>query len=196
MAEAVPSGIGAMTAVLSRKPIPLKEICEKTKGKVVVANYNCPGQQVISGEREAVLSLTETLMEAGAARLIPLKVSGPFHSPLLKGAGEKLGSLLEPLAFQNPEISFISNVTAREVENPEEMKKLLSEQVASSVLWQQSVEYMIDWGVDTFVEIGPGKTLSGFVRKINRSVKVYNVEKVEDLERLVKEIGDGNHVTK
>ena len=184
MAEAVPAGTGAMAAVISRKPIPLQEICAGTEGKVVVANYNCPGQQVISGEKEGVEGLTDTLMEAGAFRVVPLNVSGPFHSPMLEGAGEKLGKLIEELPFHNPQISFVSNVTAEEVEHPEEIKHLLSRQVASSVLWQQSVEYMIAQGVDTFIEIGPGKTLSGFVRKIDRSVKVVNVEKVCDLENL------------
>ena len=156
---------------------------------MTVANYNCPGQQVISGEKDTVMKLADRLLAEGAFRVVPLKVSGPFHSPMLNGAGEKLGALLENVALKEPEIPFVSNVTAKEVENPDDIKHLLSRQVASSVLWQQSVEYMIGQGVDTFVEIGPGKTLTGFIRKIDRTAKIYNVEKVSDLEKLVGDMG-------
>ena len=184
MEEAVPGGKGAMAAVISRKPLAMDEILAEFEGKVTVANYNCPGQQVISGEKEAVEKAGERLMEVGAFRVVPLKVSGPFHSLMLQGAGEKLGSLLEQTEIGKPEISFVSNVTAKEAKEVEEIKSLLSRQVASSVLWQQSVEYMIHQGVDTFYEIGPGKTLSGFIKKIDRSVKVYQIEKVSDLDKL------------
>lgn len=189
MEEAVPEGKGAMAAVISRKSLPLEDICKETDGKVTVANYNCPGQQVISGEKDTVMELADRLLAEGAFRVVPLKVSGPFHSPMLNGAGEKLGALLENVALNAPEIPFVSNVTAKEVENPDDIKHLLSRQVASSVLWQQSVEYMIAQGVDTFVEIGPGKTLTGFIRKIDRKAKIYNVEKVSDLEKLVGDMG-------
>lgn len=189
MEEAVPQGEGAMAAVISRKLLPLDDICRETNGKVTVANYNCPGQQVISGEKEAVLGTTKKLLEEGAFRVVPLKVSGPFHSPMLRGAGEKLGEMLENITLQQPEISFVSNVTAKEVENVDEIKGLLAKQVASSVLWQQSVEYMLEQGVDTFVEIGPGKTLTGFIRKIDKNAKIYNVEKIDDLITLKTELG-------
>ncbi|MEE1032869.1 MAG: ACP S-malonyltransferase [Ruminococcus sp.] len=184
MEEAVPAGKGSMAAVISKKPLPLEQICEETEGLVTVANYNCPGQQVISGEVEAVQRAAEKCKEAGAFRVVPLQVSGSFHSPMLKEAGEKLKGYLDNIEIKQPEIPFISNVTAKEEKEPERMKELLSQQVYSSVLWQQSVEEMIANGADTFVEIGPGKTLSGFMKKINRSVTVYHVETLDELMAL------------
>ena len=115
---------------------------------------------------------------------MPLKVSGPFHSPLLVGAGEKLAKELEHVEIHDIQIPYIANVTADYVTDKADVKPLLEKQVSSSVKWQQTVERMIADGVDTFIEIGPGKTLSGFMRKINKEMKVYNVEKVEDLEKL------------
>ncbi len=126
----------------------------------------------------------EKLTAAGAKRCVPLKVSGPFHSPMLAGAGEKLAAELEHVTIGEIQIPYIANVTADYVTDKAEVKPLLEKQVSSSVRWQQTVERMIADGVDTFVEIGPGKTLSGFMRKISRDVKVVNVEKVEDLEKL------------
>ena len=183
MQEAVPTG-GAMTAVLGLDTKAIEKICEETPGTVTIANYNCPGQIVITGEESAVQAATEKLTEAGAKRCVPLKVSGPFHSPLLVGAGEKLAKELEDVEIHDIQIPYIANVTADYVTDKAEVKPLLQKQVSSSVKWQQSVERMIADGVDIFVEIGPGKTLSGFMRKINKDMKVYNVEKVEDLELL------------
>ena len=183
MQEAVPAG-GAMTAVLGLDTKAIEKICEETPGTVTIANYNCPGQIVITGEESAVQAATEKLTEAGAKRCVPLKVSGPFHSPLLVGAGEKLAKELEDVEIHDIQIPYIANVTADYVTDKAEVKPLLQKQVSSSVKWQQSVERMIADGVDIFVEIGPGKTLSGFMRKINKDMKVYNVEKVEDLELL------------
>ena len=126
------------------------------------------------------------MKEAGARRVLPLKVSGPFHSKMLTGAGEQLKKVLEPVKIMNFDIPYVTNVTAEYVTDPSLVKSLLVQQVSSSVLWQQSVERMISEGVDTFIEIGPGKTLTGFMRKINRNVKAVNVEKLEDLEKVVK----------
>ena len=151
---------------------------------VQVANYNCPGQIVISGLKEAVEEAAEKLKEAGARRIIPLNVSGPFHSYLLEEAGKKLGEFLEQVEIHRPEIPYVANVTAQYVTEADEVKPLLIRQVSSSVRWQQSVEYMIADGVDRFVEIGPGKTLAGFVKKISRDVTVLNIEKLDDLEKL------------
>ena len=189
MEEEVPAGEGGMSAVITRKPVPVEEICESVPGVVGVANYNCPGQQVISGEKEAVEKAGRELLDAGASRVVPLKVSGPFHSPMLKGAGEKLKAELGKIGLSAPEIPFVSNVTAREVEKPEELRSLLARQVYSPVKWQQSIERMIEEGTDTFVEIGPGTTLSKFVKKIDRHVRVYHVETVEDLDTLKKAAG-------
>ena len=138
---------------------------------------------MISGLKEAVEEASEKLKEAGARRVIPLNVSGPFHSYLLEEAGRKLGSFLDQIEICRPQIPYVANVTAQYVTEAAEVKPLLIRQVSSSVRWQQSVEAMIADGVDRFVEIGPGKTLSGFVKKINRQVTVLNVEKLEDLEK-------------
>ena len=183
MQEAVPRG-GAMVAVLGLDTAVIEKICEETEGMVTVANYNCPGQIVITGEEGAAQEAVEKMTAAGAKRCVPLKVSGPFHSPLLVGAGEKLAKELENVEIHDIRIPYIANVTADYVTDRSEVKRLLEMQVSSSVKWQQTVERMIADGVDTFVEIGPGKTLSGFMRKINKEMKVYNVEKVEDLEKL------------
>lgn len=186
MQEAVPEG-GAMTAVLGLDTDTIEKICEDTEGIVSVANYNCPGQTVITGEAAAVLAAAEKCGQTGAKRCIPLKVSGPFHSPMLAGAGEKLGKELEHVEIHPISIPYIANVTADYVTDAKDVKPLLKKQVSSSVKWQQTIERMIADGVDTFIEIGPGKTLSGFMRKINREVRVYNVEKPTDLERVLEE---------
>lgn len=183
MQEAYPVG-GAMTAVLGLDAERINEICKATEGIVTVANYNCPGQIVITGEDKAVASAAEALMTAGAKRCVPLKVSGPFHSELLKGAGKKLGEELKDIVIRKPSIPYISNVNATFVNNDEPIKELLQNQVSNSVCWQQTIEKMIDDGVDMFIEIGPGKTLSGFMRKINNDVKCINIDKIEDLKKL------------
>lgn len=183
MQEAVPAGIGGMSAVLGMNADQINKIVDNLEN-VQVANYNCPGQIVISGKLEAVLTASEKLKEAGAKRVIPLNVSGPFHSYLLADAGKKLGEFLENVAIKKPEIPYAANVTAQYVTEEDKIKPLLEKQVSSSVRWQQSVEYMIADGVDRFVEIGPGKTLSGFVKKISRDVEILNVEKLSDLEKL------------
>jgi [acyl-carrier-protein] S-malonyltransferase len=183
MQKAVPDG-GAMAAILGLDTEIIEKICGETPGMVSVANYNCPGQIVITGENGAIQAAITKLTEAGAKRCVPLKVSGPFHSPMLVGAGEKLAKELEAVAVHEIQVPYIANVTADYVRKTEDVKPLLEKQVSSSVKWQQTIERMLADGVDTFIEIGPGKTLSGFMRKINRDVKVLNVEKVEDLEKL------------
>ena len=187
MQEAVPVG-GAMCAVMGMDGDKIAEVCESVPGIVSVANYNCPGQIVITGEEKAVAEACDRLKEAGARRCIPLKVSGPFHSIMLKEAGEKLGEVLEQVNIKDIKITYITNVTADYVTEPGVVKELLEQQVYSSVKWQQSVEKMIEDGVDTFIEIGPGKTLTGFLKKINRNVKGFHIEKVEDMEKVLKEI--------
>ena len=183
MQEAVPTG-GAMTAVLGLDAETIEKICEETEGIVSIANYNCPGQIVITGEEAAVAAAAEKLSAAGAKRCVALKVSGPFHSQMLTGAGEKLGEVLKDMDIQDIKVPYIANVTADYVTEKEQVKDLLTKQVSSSVRWQQTVERMIADGVDTFIEIGPGKTLSGFMRKINKDVKTISIEKLEDLEKL------------
>ncbi|MDO5426021.1 MAG: ACP S-malonyltransferase [Eubacteriales bacterium] len=189
MQEAVPEG-GAMAAVLGLEGKTIAETCEKTEGTVSVANYNCPGQIVITGEVQAVAKASETLKSAGAKRIVPLNVSGPFHSPMLKEAGEKLGKVLENVTVHDIRIPYLTNVTGDYVTDIGQVKELLTRQVSSSVLWQQSVERMIADGVTLFVEIGPGKTLSGFLRKIDRSVCGINIETIADFEKAIKIISE------
>jgi [acyl-carrier-protein] S-malonyltransferase len=187
MQEAYPVG-GAMTAVLGMDSDKIEKICEETEGIVSIANYNCPGQIVITGEKEAVDKAAESLMEAGAKRCVPLKVSGPFHSRLLENAGEKLASELAGVNIKKPSVPYVCNVEAAYVTDSANIKELLAKQVSSSVRWQQSVELMINDGVDTFIEMGPGKTLSGFMRKINKEVRTFNIETTDDLKKIVEEL--------
>lgn len=183
MQEAYPTG-GAMTAVLGLDADTIREVCQATEGIVSIANDNCPGQIVITGQEQAVEAAAEKLREAGAKRCVPLKVSGPFHSALLAGAGEKLAEKLAEVMVQDPLIPYLCNVEAAPVTDKSRVKELLAKQVCGTVRWRETMEHMLADGVDTFVEIGPGKTLTGFLRKINREATVYNVEKVEDLEKL------------
>ena len=184
MQEAVPVGQGAMAAILALDAAAIEAVTDPMEG-VWIANYNCPGQIVISGKKEAVEEAFEKLKAAGAKRAVMLNVSGPFHSGMLTGAGEKLGKVLEHVEIHEPVIPYVANVTAQYVTSADPVKELLVKQVSSSVRWQQSVEAMIADGVDTFIEIGPGKTLAGFMRKINKSVKTLNVEKWEDIDKAV-----------
>lgn len=190
MQEAVPTG-GAMTAVLGLDGETIKNVCDATEGIVSVANYNCPGQIVITGEETAVDAASEKLKEAGAKRCVKLKVSGPFHSDMLQGAGEKLAKCLEEVTVSDIQVPYLTNVTADYVTDKNQVKDLLKKQVSSSVKWQQSVEKMLSDGVDTFIEIGPGKTLSGFMRKIDKEKKAVclNVDKLEDLAKVKETLG-------
>lgn len=189
MQEAYPQG-GAMTAVLGLDADTIRKVCEETDGIVSIANDNCPGQIVITGEESAVQAAAATLQEKGAKRCVPLKVSGPFHSKLLAGAGEKLAAELKDVTVRDPEIPYYCNVDAAAVTDGGAVKELLAKQVSGTVRWRESVEQMIADGVDTFIEIGPGKTLNGFIRKINRDVTAKNVEKTEDLDKLLEEMAE------
>ena len=188
MQEAVPAGIGAMAAVLAMDAEEIERVIEPIEG-VQIANYNCPGQIVISGKTEAVAEAGEKLKEAGAKRVLPLKVSGPFHSKMLVGAGEKLGKVLDTVEIHTPEIPYIANVTADYVTDVADVKPLLMKQVSSSVRWEQTIRKMLADGVDTFIEIGPGKTLTGFMRKIDKNAKAFNIEKLEDIDKVKEALG-------
>ena len=188
MQEAYPTG-GAMSAVLALDAETIEKICEETEGIVSIANYNCPGQIVITGEEAAVAAAGEQCKGSGAKRVVPLKVSGPFHSPMLKEAGEKLGEALAAVTLREIKLPYLANVTADYVREAEAVKPLLKQQVCAPVRWQQSVERLLADGVDTFVEIGPGHTLSGFMKKILKqaevpadTVQVYNVETMDDFK--------------
>lgn len=183
MQNTVPAGEGAMAAVLGLEASAIEEVIADIEG-VTIANYNCPGQIVITGVTAGVEDASEKLKAAGAKRVVMLNVSGPFHSPLLKSAGEELLKELENVEIHKLEIPYVTNVTAEYVQNEEEIKGLLGQQVSSSVRWEQSIRKMIEEGVDTFVEIGPGKTLAGFMRKISRDVAMYNIGTWEDVEKV------------
>ena len=190
MQEAVPAG-GAMAAVLGLDAAAIEQICretaEQTGSEVSIANYNCPGQIVISGQEEAVHLAGETCKASGAKRVVPLKVSGPFHSKMLQGAGEKLKEELKKVEISDSFVPYIANVTAGYVTKKEEVKPLLASQVSSSVRWQQTIERLLADGADEFVEIGPGRTLSGFVKKVNRDVKVSSIDKMEDFIQYIRD---------
>ncbi|MDE6053330.1 MAG: ACP S-malonyltransferase [Lachnospiraceae bacterium] len=188
MQEEYPKG-GAMTAVLGLDSNKVEEICRQTEGIVTIANYNCPGQIVITGEETAVTEAAKALSDAGAKRCVPLKVSGPFHSQLLKGAGDKLEKELYGIKLRKPSIPYISNVDALYVTEAAPVKTLLKNQVSNSVCWQQTIEKMIADGVDIFIEIGPGRTLSGFMKKINKDVKCLNIDKLADMDKALEELG-------
>ena len=187
MQNIVPAGEGGMAAILGLSAEAVEAGIQDISG-VTVANYNCPGQIVITGEGKAVEQAAEVLKAAGAKRAVMLNVSGPFHSPMLKKAGEELEKEMEHMTFTELQIPYVTNVTAEYVSDISQTKTLLEEQVASSVRWQESMEKMIAEGVDTFVEIGPGKTLAGFMKKIDKSVKMYNIASWEDVEKVVGEL--------
>ncbi len=184
MQQAVKPGIGAMSAVLGMDTDIIEKVCEDAEGIVSIANYNCPGQVVISGEKNSVDAAGDELKQKGAKKIIPLNVSGPFHSLMLREAGEKLYDVLQNVTVSEPKIPYIANVNAQAIYKKDGIREILAKQVYSSVMWQQSVEHMIASGVDTFVEIGPGKTLSAFVKKIDRNCNVINIDKVEDLKKI------------
>lgn len=191
MQEEVPQGIGAMAAIIALAPEAVKKACEEAKsfGVCEPANFNCPGQIVISGEKEAVEKCCEICKEAGAKRAILLPVSAPFHCSMLKGAGEKLAKELENVSVYDMNIPVITNVTADYIAKKEDIKPFLIRQVSSSVLWEDSIRRMIADGVDRFVEVGPGKALSGFIKKIDKTVAVYNVEDMASLAKTAEGLG-------
>ncbi|TAI47011.1 ACP S-malonyltransferase [Flagellimonas allohymeniacidonis] len=160
-----------MAAVLGLDDEVVERICEETKGIVVPANYNCPGQLVISGEVEAINLACEKMKEAGARRALVLPVGGAFHSPLMEPAREELAAAIEGTQFNNPTAPVYQNVTTTAVTNPDEIKANLISQLTAPVKWTQSVQHMIADGAKSFVEVGPGKVLQGLVRKIDNSVE-------------------------
>lgn len=191
MQEAVPLGVGAMAAILGLENDKVVEVCKEASSTGIVepANFNCPGQVVVAGEVKAVEKAIELAKDKGAKRAMMLPVSAPFHCSLLKPAGEKLAAELEKIELKDIKIPVVTNVTAEYILDKSKVKDLLIRQVSSPVYFEESVRKMIDDGVDTFIEIGPGKTLIGFVKKINKDVKTLNVEDLESLNNTLKELG-------
>lgn len=186
MQEEVPVGVGGMAAIIALGEEDVRSVCQEAQAKGIVepANFNCPGQITIAGEKEAVEYACTLAKEKGAKRAMMLPVSAPFHCSMLKGAGEKLAKELEQVAVSDLQIPLITNVTGDYVKETAGIKDLLIRQVSSSVLFEASLKKMLEDGVDTFVEIGPGKALSGFVKKIDKEVAVYHVEDLKSLEEL------------
>ena len=182
MQNTVPAGEGAMCAVMAMEAEKIEQVIENIAG-VSVANYNCPGQIVITGETAAVEAAAGALKSAGAKRTVMLNFSGPFHSPMLAAAGEKLLEKLGQVELSPLNIPYVTNVNAEEITDVGRIKELLAKQVSSPVRWMQSMEHLIDSGVDTFIEIGPGRTLAGFMKKINRDVKVLNISAWDDIKK-------------
>lgn len=195
MQEEVPEGVGTMAAIIGLSRDKGQDACRQSKeyGIVEVANYNCQSQIVIAGEINAVDKACDAAKILGAKRVIKLSVSAPFHTSMLKGAGEKLYKELEDVILDDIKIPVMTNVTGNYINNTDDIKELLKRQVMSSVLWEDIVVNMINDGVDTFVEIGPGKALSGFVKKINRKVRVFNVEDLNSLNKTILELKGEEH---
>ncbi|MGE8079195.1 ACP S-malonyltransferase [Peribacillus loiseleuriae] len=188
MEEAVPNGQGAMAAILGMDREKLADITEsvtKNGEPVQLANINCPGQIVISGSAAGVDKASNDAKEQGAKRAIPLDVSGPFHSVLMEPAASKLQSVLDAIDIRDTFVPVISNVTAQPVTAANDIKEKLIEQLYSPVLWEDSVKTLISLGVDTFIEVGPGKVLSGLIKKIDRSVTIYSVFDADSLNKTV-----------
>ena len=189
MQEAVPQGVGSMAAVIGLDEAKIENVLKvaREKGTVEIANYNTNNQIVIGGEKAAVDFAAELLKESGARRVLPLNVSGPFHTSLLNEASIKLEKELNNVQFKEPNIKVITNVTADYISNKDDIKCLLEKQVKSSVKWSKTIEKMIDEGIDTFIEIGPLKTLSSFVREISKDkktkVNIFNVEDIKSLNK-------------
>lgn len=188
MNEAVPAGIGAMAAILGLDSDSVKLVTDEitANGDVVQpANLNCPGQIVISGTKEGVEKACVALKDAGARRAIPLDVSGPFHSALMKPAAKKLSAALDLLTMNDATIPVVANVNAKIVGNSEQIKELLVEQLYSPVLWEDSVRTLIGEGVTHFIECGPGKVLSGLIKKIDKTVTVMPVYDESTLQEVI-----------
>jgi [acyl-carrier-protein] S-malonyltransferase len=182
MHEAGQKRAGAMSAILGLDEATVADVCQKTD--TILANINCPGQIVISGAAENITKAMELATDAGASRAIPLQVSGAFHSPLMQPAVEGMVKYLDATTFKTPSIPVIGNVTALPLSTPDEVKDELHRQLLSPVQWQRSIEYMINYGVTTFVEIGPGRVLTGLIRRINKEVTTQNIGDLAAVEAL------------
>lgn len=194
MQEEVPEGVGSMAAIIALSSEEVEKACQEasTVGVCEPANFNCPGQIVVSGEKAAVEKCCEICKAAGAKRALPLAVSAPFHCSMLVGAGEKLAKELENVEIGEMNIPVVTNVTADYVQSSDDIKPLLVKQVSSSVRWEDSIRRMIADGVDTFVEVGPGKALSGFIKKLDKEVAIYNVEDMASLEKTLEGLKERN----
>jgi [acyl-carrier-protein] S-malonyltransferase len=182
MQEAGTASPGAMAAVLGMEEDVLNEICRATS--TVIANFNSPGQLVISGPVDGIASASQMAKEKGAGRVVPLQVSGAFHSPLMKPARDGLAQIIDTITFRDPAIPVIANTTAKPLTSAGQIKTELLDQLCTGVQWQRSVEYMVTNGVQRFIEIGPGKVLTGLVKRINRQVTLQTINGAADIRQL------------
>lgn len=180
MQEAAEKNHGGMVAILGLERIEVEKICKEES--IEIANINCPGQIVISGTKEYLEKAVQKALTSGAKKTIPLAVSGAFHSSLMIPAQEKLANVLNNAKIKNLQRPVIANVTAKPVLNSDEIKQSLTRQISNSVLWEDSIKFMIKEGIKTFIEIGPGRVLKGLIRRIDSNVEVKNIEKMNDLE--------------
>ncbi len=193
MQEAVPLGEGTMAAILGLESEQVESVCTEVRamgaGWVEPANYNCPGQIVVAGQVAAVVKAVELATAAGALKAVQLPVSAPFHCKLLEPAGIRLAADLEKICLAPAQIPVVANVTADYVTAPDQIRDLLIRQVSSPVRWEESVRRMMADGVETFIELGPGRALSGFVKKVDRKLKVFNVEDAQSLGKVLDSCG-------
>jgi [acyl-carrier-protein] S-malonyltransferase len=186
MQEAVPEGKGLMAAILGLERNKVDEICRSLQsGYVSPANYNCPGQIVVAGEKSAVEEAINLCKEAGAKRAVPLSVGVPSHCALMTEASQRLSELLDKLEFKNPVIPIVNNADAKFLDNIESIKTSLVRQISSPLLWEDSIMAIINSGIETFIEVGPGKVLSGLIKRIAPEAKILNVEDIKSLEKTV-----------
>ncbi len=189
MQEAVAEGKGLMAALIGIDREALIKVCESVKsGYVAPANYNCPGQIVIAGEKPAVEEAMKLAEEAGARRAIALAVSVPSHCELMKGASEKLSELMDTTEVNVPKFHIVNNADARTIETPEMIRDSLVRQLNSPLKWEDSVKYMIEQGVDTFIETGPKTVLTGLVKRIDKGVRILNIEDMKSLKNLLDQL--------
>jgi len=191
MQEEVPLGVGAMAAIIALDEETVRAICAEASNKGICepANFNCPGQITVAGEKAAVEYACELAKDKGAKRAMLMPVSAPFHCSMLRGAGEKLANELKGVDVSDMKIPLITNVTGDYVKSKDDIKDLLIRQVSSSVLFEKSLRRMIDDGVDTFIELGPGKALSGFVKRIDKTKTILNIEDMASLEKTKSALG-------
>lgn len=191
MQEAVPIGVGGMVALIGMDRENVIKMCDdisRTHGILEPANFNCPAQIVVGGEMKAIDEVCEKASEYGAKRAVKLAVSAPFHTSMLKPAGDKLKKDLANIEFKDLQLPVIANVTSEYISNENEIASLLEKQVYNSILWEDSIRRLINDGYDTFIEIGPGKSLCGFMKKIDKSVKAYNIENIKTLENVLSKL--------
>ena len=184
MQEAVPEGVGAMAAIIGLPAEEIEKTLKEISGIVEIANYNSYEQTVISGEKEAVEKAMEVLKEKGAKKVVPLAVSVPAHSSLLRDKAKEFEKYLNEIPIKDAQIPVVSNITATSIQSADEIRKELSQHFYSPVRWVQSVEFMANNGVDTFIEIGPKKVLTGLIKRIVKPAKLINIQTIENIDKL------------